>query len=136
MLNMPSLLDFAAAIRKQRRAVKAVLLDQVWGDSPCVSVASWQCQGSCRMLRAIRVCMQSFSAGVGNWVADEVLFQARVHPEQPANSLTAEQVGPQAAFFEYGPGMQMLCHGYNPIKLVIHLFARAGNFLLVHLTSN
>lgn len=25
---------------------------------------------------------QSFAAGVGNWVADEVLFQSRLHPEQ------------------------------------------------------
>jgi hypothetical protein len=36
---------------------------------------------------------QSFSAGVGNWVADEVLYQAAIHPEQPANSIPAEQVG-------------------------------------------
>ena len=35
--------------------------------------------------------MQSFSAGVGNWVADEVLYQARIHPSQKASSLTTEQ---------------------------------------------
>jgi formamidopyrimidine-DNA glycosylase len=35
---------------------------------------------------------QSFSAGVGNWVADEVLYQAAIHPEQPAHSIPAEQV--------------------------------------------
>lgn len=35
--------------------------------------------------------LQSFSAGVGNWVADEILYQARIHPEQKAASLTDEQ---------------------------------------------
>ena len=36
--------------------------------------------------------LQSFSAGVGNWVADEILHQARIHPEQKANSLVEDQV--------------------------------------------
>lgn len=35
---------------------------------------------------------QSFSAGVGNWVADEILHLARVHPAAPAGMLTDEQV--------------------------------------------
>lgn len=60
LLSWPSLADFTTALAAQRRAIKALLLDQ------------------------------SFSAGVGNWVADEVLYQCRIHPEQPANSLTAE----------------------------------------------
>ena len=34
---------------------------------------------------------QGFSAGIGNWVADEVLYQAALHPEQPANSLNEHQ---------------------------------------------
>lgn len=37
-------------------------------------------------------CPQAFSAGVGNWVADEVLYQARMHPEQPVSDLSQEQV--------------------------------------------
>lgn len=28
---------------------------------------------------------------MGNWVADESLYQARIHPEQTAHSLTPEQ---------------------------------------------
>jgi formamidopyrimidine-DNA glycosylase len=32
-------------------------------------------------------------SGVGNWVADELLFQARVHPEQYSNSFSEEEVG-------------------------------------------
>ena len=38
------------------------------------------------------VLLQSFSAGVGNWVADEILYQARIHPEQKPGSLAEEQV--------------------------------------------
>lgn len=62
LLSMPALEDFVAAVGAQRRAIKALLLDQ------------------------------SFSAGIGNWVADETLYQSRIHPEQPANSLTPEQL--------------------------------------------
>ena len=35
---------------------------------------------------------QSFSAGVGNWIADEVLYQARIAPGRPARTLSAEEV--------------------------------------------
>lgn len=31
-------------------------------------------------------------SGVGNWVADEVCFQARVHPAAACNTLAPEQV--------------------------------------------
>ncbi|KAI8068707.1 DNA glycosylase/AP lyase [Gongronella butleri] len=34
---------------------------------------------------------QAFSAGVGNWIADEILYHARVHPAQYANTLTEKQ---------------------------------------------
>ena len=36
---------------------------------------------------------QSRIAGVGNWVADEVLYQAAIHPETAANALTAADYG-------------------------------------------
>jgi formamidopyrimidine-DNA glycosylase len=35
---------------------------------------------------------QAVFAGVGNWVADEILFQARISPHRPAASLTAQEV--------------------------------------------
>jgi len=35
---------------------------------------------------------QSFSAGVGNWVADEVLYHARLSPLRTANQLTDEEI--------------------------------------------
>lgn len=76
---MPSLKDFASSVQKRSCAIKALLLDQ------------------------------SFSAGVGNWVAgieffvmfssrihtrktDEVLYQSGIHPEQRANSLEMEEM--------------------------------------------
>ncbi|MVM32366.1 DNA-formamidopyrimidine glycosylase [Spirosoma sp. HMF4905] len=34
---------------------------------------------------------QHVVAGLGNWIVDEVLFQAYIHPEQRANTLTAIQ---------------------------------------------
>ena len=35
---------------------------------------------------------QANISGVGNWVADEVLYQARIHPEQYSNTFSEEQV--------------------------------------------
>ncbi len=35
---------------------------------------------------------QTFLAGLGNIYADEALFDARLHPEQPANSLSCQEV--------------------------------------------
>ncbi|KAI5839845.1 Formamidopyrimidine-DNA glycosylase N-terminal domain-containing protein, partial [Morchella snyderi] len=35
---------------------------------------------------------QSVLAGIGNWVGDEILYHARIHPEQVTNTLDAEMV--------------------------------------------
>ncbi|MBM4441043.1 MAG: hypothetical protein FJ027_11520 [Candidatus Rokubacteria bacterium] len=35
---------------------------------------------------------QSFAAGVGNWIADEVLYQARLDPRRPARSLSDAEI--------------------------------------------
>ncbi|GAB4037714.1 Fpg/Nei family DNA glycosylase [Spirosoma gilvum] len=35
---------------------------------------------------------QSVVAGLGNWIVDEVLFQARIHPEQRADTLSDIQI--------------------------------------------
>lgn len=35
---------------------------------------------------------QSFAAGVGNWIADEVLYQARIDPRRRANELDAKEL--------------------------------------------
>jgi formamidopyrimidine-DNA glycosylase len=82
ILSMPSLEAFTPLVLKRSCPVKALLLDQ------------------------------SFSAGIGNWIAgkflqsqisspfslhtdlilDEVLYHARIHPEQRCNTLTEEQL--------------------------------------------
>ncbi|KAJ4499298.1 AtMMH-1 [Lentinula lateritia] len=63
ILCMPSLEVFEPLVMKRSCPIKALLLDQ------------------------------SFSAGVGNWVADEILYHSRIHPEQRCNTLTTTQIG-------------------------------------------
>lgn len=60
--NLPDLETFKKSVTRRAVPIKALLLDQ------------------------------SFSAGVGNWVADEILFQAMVHPAQYTNTLTDEEL--------------------------------------------
>jgi formamidopyrimidine-DNA glycosylase len=58
LLDMPPFARFRAlALRRQRAVLKAMLLDQ------------------------------TFAAGVGNWIADEVLFQAKLDPRRLVGSL-------------------------------------------------
>ena len=58
LLAMPSPSRFSAVLRARGAIVKSLLLDQ------------------------------SFAAGVGNWIADEALFQAEVDPRRRASSLS------------------------------------------------
>ncbi|CAG8533572.1 6873_t:CDS:2, partial [Racocetra fulgida] len=60
--GMPERQTFKEKILRRRCPIKALLLDQ------------------------------SFSAGVGNWIADETLYQSRIHPAQYANTLSDEQI--------------------------------------------
>jgi formamidopyrimidine-DNA glycosylase len=62
LLDPPSAGDLASLLARRKAPLKAVLLDQA-----------------------------SF-AGVGNWVADEILYQARLSPLRPASSLTRAEV--------------------------------------------
>jgi formamidopyrimidine-DNA glycosylase len=59
--ELPPPARFLALLRERAAPMKAVLLDQ------------------------------SFAAGVGNWIADEVLYQARISPRRLARSLTAAE---------------------------------------------
>ena len=59
LLDPPSVRDLAPLLARRKAPLKAVLLDQ------------------------------AAFAGVGNWVADEILYQARLSPLRPASSLTA-----------------------------------------------
>lgn len=61
LLDMPPLKSFIAGLCRRKGPIKAVLLDQ------------------------------GFAAGVGNWIADEVLYQARIAPGRPACDLNADE---------------------------------------------
>jgi formamidopyrimidine-DNA glycosylase len=63
LTDMPSRAEFAARIRKRAAILKPLLLDQ------------------------------SFAAGVGNWIADEVLYQARIDPRRRGTSLSEAEAG-------------------------------------------
>lgn len=61
LLDLPGPEEFVRRMTARKTAVKNVLMDQ------------------------------SFSAGVGNWIADEVLYQAKVDPRRRASELSAAQ---------------------------------------------
>jgi formamidopyrimidine-DNA glycosylase len=61
LLDLPGPREFQRRLGRRKGNVKAILLDQ------------------------------SFSAGVGNWIADEVLYQARIDPRRDAGSLNVEE---------------------------------------------
>lgn len=56
--ELPTPAAFAAALRRRKGVLKAVLLDQ------------------------------GFAAGIGNWMADEILYQARIDPRRRGTELT------------------------------------------------
>ena len=60
--NLPSFAEFRELVKKRGAPLKALLLDQ------------------------------GFAAGVGNWIADEVLYQARLDPRRRASSLTDPEI--------------------------------------------
>lgn len=61
-LQLPPTKHIAAILAKKRGPIKSILLDQ------------------------------SFAAGVGNWIADEILYQAALHPRTRGCDLTPAQV--------------------------------------------
>ncbi|WOK98288.1 formamidopyrimidine-DNA glycosylase-like isoform X1 [Canna indica] len=60
LLELMSVEEFVDSLSKKKTAIKALLLDQ------------------------------SYISGIGNWLADEVLYQAKIHPLQIASSLSKE----------------------------------------------
>lgn len=69
-------------LRKKRVPVKALLLDQanISGMFSGPKSLFWESR------------KLTCHAGIGNWVADEVLYQARIHPEQYSNSFNDDQI--------------------------------------------
>lgn len=55
------------------------------------AILTQQLQGRSKVIKALLL-DQSFVAGVGNIYADEALHRAGIHPQRPANSLTADEI--------------------------------------------
>ncbi len=62
LYEMPSVAAFSKAVRRRATPIKALLLNQ------------------------------SFAAGVGNWIADEVLYQARIDPRRSCTTLDSAEL--------------------------------------------
>ncbi len=62
LLNLPSVKDFSNLVSKRSVTIKGLLLNQ------------------------------KFAAGVGNWIADEILYQAHIDPRRRANELTPHEM--------------------------------------------
>ncbi|XP_078443718.1 MUTM homolog-1 isoform X2 [Wolffia australiana] len=66
---------------------------------------------------------QSYIAGIGNWIADEVLYQARIHPLQVAASLTRDKCEKLLSCIKevvhYAVGVDADCDRF-PIEWLFH----------------
>ena len=62
LIDFLSAKDLGSKLKKRGAPIKAVLLDQ------------------------------KLFAGIGNWLADEILYQSRISPRRPAKSLTAKEI--------------------------------------------
>lgn len=62
LIDLPSLSNFRTLLRARKRNIKAILLDQ------------------------------TYFAGVGNWIADEVLYQAAISPHRMTTELSDAEV--------------------------------------------
>lgn len=62
LIDFPKAQDLFTKLQKRKKAIKSVLLDQ------------------------------SLFAGIGNWLADEILYHARLSPHRTASQLTAAEV--------------------------------------------
>jgi formamidopyrimidine-DNA glycosylase len=84
------------ALRDKRRLGRAVIepdFTHVGPDAADISRAEFRARiGRGTAPLKARLLDQKAMAGVGNLLADEILWQARLHPRTPANELTTEQL--------------------------------------------
>jgi formamidopyrimidine-DNA glycosylase len=93
-------LEFAGggrlALRDKRRLGRAVLapdFSHVGPDAAEVDRATFRARvGSGTRAIKARLLDQGVVSGVGNLLADEILWQTKIHPRRPANELTAEEL--------------------------------------------
>ncbi|MBS1715475.1 MAG: hypothetical protein JST30_14185 [Armatimonadetes bacterium] len=63
------------------------MLDQPWSAGPLAD----RLRGRSAPIKALLLDQRLF-AGVGNWIADEVLYQAKIAPQRPAGSLSPKEL--------------------------------------------
>ena len=61
-------------------------------DLPSIGAFTDFLAGTSSVIKALLLDQNKLVSGVGNWVADEVLFQAGIHPESPCDTLSENQV--------------------------------------------
>jgi formamidopyrimidine-DNA glycosylase len=84
------------ALRDKRRLGRAVLepnLDRLGPDAEDITRTAFRARvGASRTPVKARLMDQSVVAGIGNLLADEILWQARIDPRRPADSLSQEEL--------------------------------------------
>lgn len=71
-------------------------------------------------------------AGIGNIYADEILFQAGIHPEEPVCNLTDEATA-QRLWYAIGDRLrQGIAHGGSSIRDYVDSLGQAGSFQKLH----
>lgn len=110
------------------------------GPEPENLTAAYLAEKFARTQRLIKPVLldQKILAGVGNIYADEVLFRSRVHPMQPANTLTAAEVVAisesvqaimSAAIAQGGTTIRSYTNSYGEagqFQLALHAYGQAG----------
>ena len=61
-------------------------------EAPAVASIRQTLGGKSAPIKAVLLDQSAVVCGIGNWVADEVLYMARVHPATAASALSADQV--------------------------------------------
>ena len=75
---------------------------------------------------------QTKIAGIGNIYADEILFQAKIHPESIAKNITDEEVIEALHFAIQDRLREGIKYGGSSIKDYVNSFGEAGSFQKLH----
>ena len=75
---------------------------------------------------------QTKIAGIGNIYADEILFQARIHPESVAKNITDDEVIANLHFAIQDRLKEGIKYGGSSIKDYVNSFGEAGTFQKMH----
>ncbi|KAK3020492.1 hypothetical protein RJ639_045742 [Escallonia herrerae] len=105
--------EFVNSLSKKKIGIKALLLDQTEtfdGSNYCSS-------------------FQSYISGIGNWIADEVLYQAKIHPLQTAATMSKDScVALSTCIEEVGDCMSLTALFHLVIGKAVEVGADSSQF--------